>query len=560
MSDAAVAALTRDWLRDITRAGFVPGIRARARVALHELLEELIAAVRAEPFDPSVGRRIGAELVDLRMSAPPVIGCTVRLLAERLPAVLDGDDDVIRDRVLGLLDQVATGFVTAQRNAALGAAEQMNRSEKIHWRRVQHDLQQRLQHALLHDPRTGLPNEQYLRTHLADRVTRAGRARMGLCLLGIDRYAELADALGHDQAGQLLAEIAGRLRQVAERGGHLLTHLGDDRFALALAGTCGADDVVKVAEEARHALFAPFPLDGHALHVSVTSGIVEDRAAGTQADHWLRDARLALGWARHDRHDHAVFETGRAEADRSRHRLAAALPAALDRGEFLVHYQPIHRLRDLAVIGVEALARWQRPGEPAPLSPYHFITLAEQTGLIRPLGRLLLEQACRQGVAWREAGRDLMISVNLSPTQLGDPALAADVADILHRTGLPADRLQLEITESAVLDRDGDIVQRLADLGVGLALDDFGTGWSSLAMLSRLPITNVKLAAEFIADAGAGHATEMLRHVIALCHAIGVTTTAEGVETASQVRLLHELGSDNGQGYHFAPPAPAVHC
>ncbi len=554
--EAILAALTRDWLRDITRAGFVPGVRARARAALQDLLEESVAAVRAEPFDPAVGSRIGAELVDLRMSAPPVIGSTVRLLAARLPDLVDGDAEAVRVRVLALLEHLVTGFVTAQRDAAVGAAEQMNRSEKIHWRRVQTDLQQRLQHALLHDPRTGLPNEQHLRTHLADRIAADG-GRLGVCLLGIDRHAELTDTFGDDNAGYLLTAVAARLRRVADGGGHYLAHLGDDRFAMVVGGTVGADVVVKLADECRRAMQAPFPLDGHALRVGVTAGVVEDRAAGTRPDHWLRDARLALGWARQDRHDHAVFETRRAEADRLRHRLAAALPAALDGGEFLAHYQPLYRLADRAVIGVEALARWQRPGAERPLSPRHFITPAEHTGLIRPLGRQLLEQACRQAVAWRRAGHDLLLNVNLSPLQLDEPTLAADVADILHRTGLPADRLQLEITENAALNDGRDTLHRLAAMGVGLALDDFGTGYSSLAELSRLPLTGVKLAAEFLLDAESPAGIEVLRHTIALCHAVGVTVTAEGIETADQERLLRDLGCDNGQGFHFCRPAPA---
>jgi diguanylate cyclase (GGDEF)-like protein len=554
--DTGLADLARDWLRDVARAGFVPGVRARARAALRELLDELVAAVRAEPFDPAAGHRVGTELVDLRMAAPPVIGSTVRLLAERLPGLI-GDGEAVHTRVLALLDQLATGFVTAQRNAAVGAAEQMNRSEKIHWRRVQDDLQQRLQHALLHDPRTALPNEQHLRKHLADRIARAGTARMGLCLLGIDRYGELADTLGHDNAGKLLHAVSDRLHKLAEQGGHFLAHLGDDQFAFAAPGTSGPDDVLKVADQVHAVLHAPVPLDGHELRVCVTAGIVENRAAGTNPDHWLRDARLALGWARAGHRDHAVFDACRAEEDRHRHRLAAALPAALDSGEFVAHYQPLYRLADRAIIGVEALARWCRPGTEEPLSPRHFIGLAENTGLIGALGRALLEQACRQGAAWRQAGHDLLISVNLSPRQLGEPTLAGDVADVLHRTGLPAERLQLEITESYPLDEGYETLRKITDLGVRLALDDFGTGWSSLATLSWLPVSNAKLAAEFIADTGSTAAIEVLRHTIALCHSLEVGVTAEGIETESQERLLRGLGCDQGQGYHFARPAGA---
>ncbi|WP_433374959.1 putative bifunctional diguanylate cyclase/phosphodiesterase [Actinoplanes sp. CA-142083] len=511
------AVLAEEWLRGITRAGFVPGVRARARAALQELLEELVAAVRAEPFDAAVGIRIGAELVDLRMSAPPVIGMTVRLLAAELPPLIEGDPAVVRVRVFELLEHVTTGFVAAQRDAAVGAAEQMNRSEKIHWRRVQTSLQQRLQH----DPVTGLPNEQQLRQHLA-----AG-GEIGLCLLGIDRFAELADTLGRDT---LLTAVAAMLRQV---GGVFLAHLGNDQFALAAA------DLPKAADEARRVLLP--------LRVDVRAGLVEN-VDGRAPDECLRDARLALGWARQDRRDHAVFEPSRAEADRRRHRLAADLPSALDNGEIVAHYQPLYRLADRTVVGAEALARWQRPGGPL-LGPPDFITLAEHTGLIRPLGRYVLEQACRQGARWRRAGHDLLVSVNLSPLQLSEPTLPADVADILHRAGLPAANLQLEITESVALDHGYGALRRLADLGVRLALDDFGTGYSSLAILSKLPVSTVKLAAEFLAEPA------VLRHTIALCHALDLTVTAEGIETPDQEQLLRSLGCDIGQGYYFGRPS-----
>jgi diguanylate cyclase (GGDEF)-like protein len=558
MSDEALAALAEQWLRGVVTAGFVPGVRARARAALRDLLDELVAAVRAEPFDPAPGYRIGVELVDLRMAAPAVAGVTVRLFAGQLPALLGGGDEV-EARVLLLLDRLVTGFTTAQRAAAVSAAEQMNRSEKIHWRRVQTELQQRLQDALLHEAQTGLANRQFLRQDLGERIAAAGPGeRLGLCLLSVDGVAELTDALGRDNGDRLLADVAGRLRQVAEGGGYSLAHLGEDEFALVVAGPSGPDEVVKAAASARVALSPAFPIDGYSFSVGVTAGVVSDALAGTHPDGWLRDAHLALAWARQDRREHAVFEAVRAEADRSRHRLAAAMPVALARGEFVPHYQPLYRLSDHTVVGVEALARWERPDGLPTLNPEQFIGLAERTGLIRPLGRALLEQACRQGVAWRREGHDLMVSVNLSPLQLGEPGLAAEVADILHRTGLPAHRLQLEITESAAVDEHRDRLRELAAIGLRLAVDDFGTGYANLAVLSRLPVTGLKVAGDLVADldAESSAAAEILRHTIALCHDLGVEVTAEGLETAARERLVSELGCDLGQGYLFARPAP----
>jgi diguanylate cyclase (GGDEF)-like protein len=568
ITDDGLAALAEDWLRGVVEAGFVPGVRARARAALHDLLDEFVAAVRGEPFDPALGYRIGVELVDLRMAAPQVAGVTVRLFAGRLPALLGAGDgarprpapgDDVPERILRLLERLVTGFTTAQRAAAVSAAEQMNRSEKIHWRRVQTDLQQRLQDALLHEVQTGLPNRQFLRKDLGERIAGAAPGdRLGMCLLSVDGVAELTDALGRDNGDRLLADVAWRLRQVATAGGYFLAHLGDDEFALVVAGAGGPDEVVKAAASARVALSPAFPIDGYSFSVGVTAGVVENPLAGTHPDGWLRDAHLALDWARQDRREHAVFEAVRAEADRSRHRLAAAMPAALARGEFVPYYQPLYRLSDHTVAGVEALARWQRPDGLPALNPQQFIDLAERTGLIRPLGRALLEQACRQGAAWRREGHDLMVSVNLSPLQLGEPGLAAEVADILHRTGLPAHRLQLEITESAAVDEHRDRLRELASIGLRLAVDDFGTGYANLAVLSRLPVTGLKVAGDLVADldAESSAAAEILRHTIALCHDLGVEVTAEGLETAARERLVSALGCDLGQGYLFARPAP----
>ncbi|MCO8269171.1 EAL domain-containing protein [Actinoplanes sp. TRM 88003] len=532
------AALTDEWLRGVVAAGFVPGVRARARSALEDLLEEFVAAVRAEPFDPAPGRRIGVELVDLRMSAPPVLGTTVHLLAGQLPALL-GEQS--RERVLALLENLSVGFVAAQRDLAVRAAEEMNRSEKIHWRAVQLDLQRRLQQALLHSPDTGLPNEQHLRKTLAD----LGGGRSGLLLLGLDQLDELADTLGDERRHRLLATIARRLRPLG-----ILAHLAVDLFAVLVPGTTGPDDLIKVADQALQLLAAPFPIDGHDLHVTAHAGLVERPAAGTDPDGWLHDARLALRWARHDQLGPALFDPARADDERRRHHLAAEMPAALDRGEFTLHYQPLMRLSDRTVIGAEALARWPRPGAGL-VMPLRFIPVAERTGLIRPLGRHLLEVACRRAAA----GPGGLISVNLSPVQLRDPGLVASVADILHRTELPAARLQLEITETAEALQYRSVLTGLAALGVRLALDDFGTGYSSLAVLTTLPFAEAKLAAEFLLDT---QRRDVLGHIIDACHALGMTVTAEGIETAEQERLLRELGCDHGQGYHLGRPQPTL--
>jgi EAL domain-containing protein (putative c-di-GMP-specific phosphodiesterase class I) len=232
------------------------------------------------------------------------------------------------------------------------------------------------------------------------------------------------------------------------------------------------------------------------------------------------------------------------------------MPAALDRGEFVPHFQPLYRLDDRRIIGVEALARWHRPD--TVVGPQHFIGLAEQTGLIHTLGRNLLEQACARGAAWQTRRPGLIVSVNLSPLQLADPGLVADVDTVLRTSRLPAGNLQLEITESTAVDEHHDTLHGLAGLGIRLAIDDFGTGYSTFASLPGLPITAVKLAAGLLPRDPGDHARRAVLHtVIRLCHRLGISVTGEGIETAEHEHLLNELGCDHGQGFHFARPTDA---
>jgi diguanylate cyclase len=549
-------ATAREWLREVARAGFVPGTRQAALTRLRDLLRELLDAATAEPFDPARGVAVGRALVEHRMAAPGVAGATVRVLGVRLPQLLDGP----ADRVPELLGHVADGFTEAQRDAALTAAESLNRTEKLAWHQAQRDLQDRLQYALLHEAVTRLPNRAHLRAELTRRVAAAGPdGRIGLAVLRVDQFADLNAALGHDAGDRLLAGVAARVSAVATRSGYLPAHLGDDRFALLVPDPAGPDDVVKAVAQVAAALSPAFDLAGYAPALSVTAGLAEGPAARTDAAGWLRDAAVALGWAVADGTPFAAHEPARAAGELRRHRLTAEMPDALDAGRFRAWYQPLHRLADRSVAGYEALARWERPD--GVLRPAEFIPLAERTGLIVPLGRRILEQACAQGQAWRAGGDDLVISVNLSPRQLADRGLVATIAGVLDRTGLPPAALQLEITENAVLDEHRETLRDLAGLGVRLAVDDFGTGWSSLALLPRLGIHAVKLAAEFLQslDDRDMRAATVLRHTIAFCRDLGLTVTGEGVETEAQERRLRDLGCHLGQGFRFGRPAPPVH-
>lgn len=559
-SGPTLAWLARQWLRSVAGVAFIPGPRVRARECLEFLLHRLAQGLQTEPFDPAIGYLVGVDLVGARMSSPDVLGRTLTLLGERLlPALGVGRQPAAELRLQQLLGQLAVGFTTTLRDAAAGAAEEINRAERAVWRRQQLILQRRMQHALLHDPLTGLPNRSKLFDSVATLIADAGRdQRIGICLIRITRLATVNDTLGHEVGDHLLRQVARRLRPAANRQGHPLAHLDGDEFALVLPATTGPDDAVKAAEAALRVLVEPCVVDGHPIEVAAKAGIVEQPAADANAVELLRRAHIAAGWAIADRNrQYAVFDPQRSSVDIDRHRLAAILPTAIRSGQFYLDYQPLVRLSDRAVVGVEALARWRHPTL-GKLGPDQFIGLAEQTGLIQPLGLHLLERACEQAARWQRRLWPPYVSVNLAPAQLQQPDLVAAVVAALDRSRLPPCRLQLEITESTAIDAHHDVLRRLAGLGVRLAIDDFGTGYSSLAYLTELPVRTVKLAARFLdglrEPGAAGPSSKILDHLITMCHDLGISVTAEGVESVAQARHLERLHCDTGQGYLFARP------
>ena len=549
----AIQDTARQWADAVAAVAFLPAGRARTRAALELLLRELLAGVHEPALDLAAGQRVGARLVELRMSSPAAIGAATAVLAARLPHLVD--DGPAQLRIPVMLGQLVAGFSTAQRAAAVRAAETLNRSEKRHWRHVEAQRQQLWQHQLLHDPASQLPNRAALHDHLTARISDPNVVRLGVGLVSIGDFAQLSDAHG-DALDDLLAGVGARLGQLtAEHEHYLAAHLGDDLFAVT-AATTSIDDLVKAADQARHAL-AGLTAGAYDTPVTLTCGLVEGPAAGTSAQRWIRDARHALGWARQDGHDRAVFDPARAAGDLRRQHTAAQMPEALDRGEFIAHFQPIVDLDTGRVTAVEALARWQRPDRLA--GPDEFIALAETNGLIHRLGATILEQACQQAAVWRREGHDLTISVNVSPYQLTDPALPTAVTGALQTTGLPAGNLQLEITESAAAERHSDTLRDLANLGVRIALDDFGTGYANLAALTRLPVTCVKVDRRFVHAAAAGDSTNiaLLRHLLGLFRRLNITAVAEGIETEAQQYLLTGLGYEYGQGLHLARPGSA---
>jgi diguanylate cyclase (GGDEF)-like protein len=416
----------------------------------------------------------------------------------------------------------------------------------------------------LYDPITGLPNRELL----TDRVnhslswTRDGEDDpVALILLDLDRFKVINESLGHAEGDRLLVAVGERLSGCL-RPGDTVARFGGDEFGLILDGIRGLDEAHRVAERILDDLRAPFTLGDREWFVNASLGIsIAWPGRGTAAD-LFREAEVALVQAKRESGArYAFFEPAMSAATMERVELENDLRRALERGELRLHYQPLVDLASDRIVGLEALVRWQHPTRGL-VPPLSFIPLAEETGLIIPLGQWVLETACRQARAWRDLlpGSDLVMSVNLSARQFVQPNLVAQVADILEETGLPAHLLELEITETVLMDQTeaGTLALRaLRELGVQLVLDDFGTGYSSLSYLKHLPLDTIKIDRSFVNGLEDDDANlPIVQAVIALAHGLGIGVVAEGIETAAQRARLRNLVCDRGQGYYYARPQP----
>jgi diguanylate cyclase (GGDEF)-like protein/PAS domain S-box-containing protein len=387
--------------------------------------------------------------------------------------------------------------------------------------------------------------------------------RVGLCSLDVDGFHAINDALGEAVGDRLLLGVAGRLQLAA--GEHLVTRSGGDEFTVLVADPSGAVEVCRVADRLQGALSTPFVVDGHRLAISASVGVAEGATAGNLPSELQRAAEVARSWAKALGGGRRVlYDPARDAGEAARYTLLAGLPRAIANGEFRLAYQPLVALGSYRIRGAEALVRWQHP-EQGLLGPGRFIPLAEDSGAIVDLGRWILEEACRQAARWsRELGADApYVSVNVSPVQMAHPGWVDAVGDALLAADLPPDRLQLEITEQAVLGESAgplDGIVALREAGVRLALDDFGTGWSSLAWLRRLPVHALKIDGSFID--GLRHPVAdtvdaaIVGSLIGMAHALGLEVTAEWVETAAQAERLAALGCDLGQGRWFGDAGP----
>jgi diguanylate cyclase len=565
--DTGVHGFARVWARALNSADYVPLLPAeRTRIAA-ELTEQLATALSAEPFDADriadAGRRVGAGLVAHDYTAPEVLGRTVTLMHTRLAGEL-GLAGSAAARVAPLTEGVTAGFVAAVRDRTLDAQDSVRLAAMSAQARAERALrasEARFRRFATHDALTGLPNRTLFTERLYDWLAAAGAgSRLAVCCIDLDGFAAVNGSLGHHVGDRLLRAAADRLRSLAASSDHLVARFDSDQFALLIEETTCTEDAIKVADRALSAVAEPFYLDGTELPMAASAGIVERSAVDGDPEELIRAAQIALHWAKADgKACLRLFEPERSAQDAARYRLSAAMPAALRRGEFTPYFQPLIALASGKLVGVEALVRWRHP-ERGLLDAGQFIGLAEDTGLIVPLGAQVLTQACRQAARWQDLVADPpYVSVNLAPRQLQCPGVVGWVAEVLDRTELAPQRLQLELTERAVIDVPGETAQTLsalAELGVRIAIDDFGVGYANLTCLRDLPVHALKLDRTFTRGTDSRH-EDFLAATVQLGSTLGATITAEGIETAAQASRMRAVGCDTGQGWYLGRPVPA---
>jgi diguanylate cyclase len=414
-------------------------------------------------------------------------------------------------------------------------------------------------HQASHDHLTGLANRSLLRTSARGAVT-GGVGTTALLLLDLDHFKEINDTLGHAAGDLLLMQIGERLNSLWDER-TTVARLGGDEFALLLTGLASPEEAEPVADRVLSTLSDPVEFEGLRLSVEASLGLACHPQDADTADELFRRADVAMYQAKSARGQWLRYNADRDDSSVHRQALVAELRAAIEQDQLLVHYQPQVDLETGLVVGGEALCRWQHPSRGL-LGPGEFVSVVEQSGLVRPFTMCVLDQAARQCVLWQEEGRPISVAVNLSARSLLDRQLPDDVAAVLARHGLPADRLVLEITETTAtseLEVVEDVLSRLRQLGVEISVDDFGTGFSSLAFLQRTAVHELKVDRTFVSGMlTSENDLALVRATVQLARALGARSVAEGVEDGAQAAALREMGCDVAQGYWLSRPIPAV--
>ncbi len=424
-------------------------------------------------------------------------------------------------------------------------------------------IERQLRHNATHDPLTGMPNRTLFVERLRKAMTyaaSAGTPSYAVLFLDLDGFKIVNDSLGHAAGDQLLMEIAQRLRTCLRPWDTVARH-GGDEFTVLVEQINGLEDAEDVARRIQRELSLPIRLGDHEVFSNVSIGIAPASPDYRGTEEILRDADTAMYRAKaRGKAGHVVFDSSMHDIARARLQLETELRQALERNEFLAHFQPLVDLRRGTLTGFEALLRWRHPVRGL-LPPAEFMPLAEETGLIIPLGWWMMETACLALARWQETrplARHLGMSVNIADGQFAHPELLAHVARVLRNSGLDASCLHLEITETVFMENPGAAGQRLEELravGVGLHMDDFGTGYSSLSHLSRYPLDTLKIDRAFVHDMLQNPAhLAIVKTIVQLCRDLGLKTVAEGIENGEQLRALRKLKCDGGQGLYFSGP------
>ena len=421
----------------------------------------------------------------------------------------------------------------------------------------------RIQYLAHHDMLTGLPNRAYLTERLGTilALSRRHGTLVAILFIDLDNFKTVNDSLGHHVGDVLLKQVAARIKEVL-READMVSRLGGDEFLVILADLAVPDDAAKVAEKLLQVIAAPLSLEGREVCTGASIGISVFPRDGDNADDLIRHADAAMYSAKEHGRGHSRFYTpGLSDAAAETLAREATLREALRRGEFVLHYQPQLGVADLRLTGVEALVRWRHP-QRGLIDPSEFIEFAETHGLIDDIGQYVLREACRQNKAWQDAGfAAIPVSVNVSAAQFLRGELVANVNRVLQETGLEGRYLELELTESLLMDKEvvGSALSGLRALGVKITIDDFGTGYSSLSYLKRYPIDRLKIDRSFIDDLGVDADERAIAvAIINLAKTLKLAAVAEGVERQEQLDFLREYGCDQFQGYLAGSPVPAA--
>jgi diguanylate cyclase (GGDEF)-like protein/PAS domain S-box-containing protein len=435
---------------------------------------------------------------------------------------------------------------------------------------ISHDITERkqaefrVQHITQHDDLTGLPNRILLQEKLADAIAEARRnqKRGAILMLDLDRFRSVNDSLGHCMGDRLLQEAARRLReQLPETA--TVARLGGDEFAVVIPDLAEEDELERLPAQIQEILSEPFVVDRNEVRLSAGIGIAVYPENGAQADDLLRFADSAMYEAkRRGCGRHNLFSPAVGEAAGRQQKLESDLLQASARDEFVLHYQPFIEANSGRITGMEALLRWNHP-EHGLIAPAQFIPALEKLGLMPQVGRWALRAGCYQAVEWQRMGLgSIRMAINVSPQQFAEDSIVDSVLEVLTEVKMDAEMLELELTESQMLDDSEATIgtlRRLKKIGVSLAIDDFGTGWSSLAYLRRFPLNRLKIDGSFVRDLGSEQtAAEVVRSVLGLGKRLGFECIAEGVETQRQFEILRDLGCPEMQGFFFSRPLAAV--